>query len=85
LQGALLQLLYPYSEQQIAERVDDLGSLAVGAALRLCHEGKEQVLVGEIASEVNRILKERGERLQYSPEKVGHRLRKAGLLTRRLE
>jgi len=56
----------------------------VGAAFTLCHEGKEQALVGEIASEVNRIQKERGERLQYSPEKVGHRLRKAGLLTRRL-
>jgi hypothetical protein len=84
LQDELLSLLHPYSEQQIAERIDDLGMLAVGSALALCHQGKAQALVGEIASEVNRTLKKRGERLQYSPEKVGHRLRKAGLLTRRL-
>jgi hypothetical protein len=84
LQDELVQLLYPYSERQIAERVDDLGSLAVGAALKLCHEGKEQVLVGEIASEVYLILKDRDERLQFGAEKVGHRLKRAGLLTRRL-
>jgi hypothetical protein len=64
--------------------VGNLGTLAVGAALTLCHQGKERALVGEIASEVDRIQKERGERLHYSPEKVGHRLRNAGLLTRRL-
>jgi len=84
LQAEVITLLTPFSDHQLAERLDDLGTLAVGAALTLCHEGKEQVLVGEIASEVNRIQKERGERLQYSPEKVGHRLRKAGMLTRRL-
>jgi hypothetical protein len=58
--------------------------LTISAALNLCHQGKDQVLVGEIADEVNRIQKERGERLVYSPEKVGHRMRKAGILTRRL-
>jgi hypothetical protein len=31
--------------------------LAVGAALTLCHQGKVQILVGEIAAEVNRVLK----------------------------
>jgi hypothetical protein len=84
VQAELIELLTPFSDHQLAERLDDLGALAVGAALTLCHEGKEQVLVAEITSEVNRIQKERGERLQYSPEKVGHRLRKAGMLTRRL-
>jgi len=84
LQNELVSLLTPYSDQQIAERLDDLGTLAIGAALALCHEGKDQALVGEIAAEVNRIQKKRGERLRYSPERVGHRLRKAGLLTRRL-
>jgi hypothetical protein len=84
LQNELVSLLTPYSDQQIAERLDDLGTLAIGAALALCHEGKDKALVGEIAAEVNRIQKERGERLRYSPERVGHRLRKAGLLTRRL-
>jgi len=84
LQAELVSLLKPYSEQQIAERLDDLGTLAVGAALSLCHQGKTQILIGEIAAEINRILKVRGERLQYSAEKVGHRLKKAGLLNRRL-
>lgn len=84
LQAELVSLLKPHSEHQIAERRDSLGLLTVGAALALCHQGKDQILVGEIATEVNRIQKDRGERLQYSAEKVGHRLKKAGLLTRRL-
>jgi len=71
LQAELVTLLTPFSDQQLAERVDDLGSLAVGAELKLCREGKEQALVGKIASEVNRIQKERGERLQYSPHERG--------------
>ena len=84
LQAEIVSLLTPFSDHQLAERLDDLGTLAVGAVLKLCHEGKDQVLVGEVAAEVNRIQKERGERLVYSPEKVGHKLRKAGLITRRL-
>jgi hypothetical protein len=84
LQNELVSLLTPYSDQQIAERLDDLGTLAVGAALTLCHQGKIQVRVGEISAEVNRIQKDHGERMQFSAEKVGHRLKRAGLLTRRL-
>jgi hypothetical protein len=84
LRAQLVLLLTPYSEHELAERRDSLGMLVVGAALSLCHQGKDQVLVGEIAAEVNRIQKDRGERLQYSPEKVGHKLKKAGLLSRRL-
>jgi hypothetical protein len=84
LRAELISLLWPYSEHQLAERRDSLGMLAVGAALSLCHQGKVQVLVGEISAEVNRRLAARGEKIQCSPEKVGHRLKKAGLLTRRL-
>lgn len=84
LQAEIVSMLTPFSDHQLAERLDDLGMLTIGTALTLCHQGKNQVLVGEIAAEVNRIQKERGERLMYSPEKVGHRLRKAGLITRRL-
>jgi len=84
LQAEIVSLLTPFSDHQLAERIDDLGMLAIGAGLTLCHQGKNQVLVGEVAAEVNRIQKERGERIVYSPEKVGHRLRKAGLITRRL-
>ena len=84
LQADLIELLTPFSDYQHAERIDELGALAIVAALALCHQGKEEVLVGEITAEVNRILKERGDRLRHSPEKVGRGLRKAGLLTRRL-
>ena len=84
LQAEIVSLLTPFSDHQLAERLDELGMLAIGAALTLCHQGKNQVLVGEVAAEVNRIQKERGERLVYSPKKVGHRLRRAGLITRRL-
>lgn len=84
LRNELVSLLGPYSEQQIAERFDDLGTLAVRAVLSLCHQGKVQILVSEIAAEVNRVLRGRGERLQLSPEKAGHRLKKAGLLSRRM-
>jgi hypothetical protein len=42
------------------------------------------VYVREIAAEVNRLLKVRGETARLSPEKVGHILKKLGLCTRRL-
>jgi hypothetical protein len=54
LQVELVSLLTPYSEQQFTERRDSLGMLTISAALTLCHQGKDQVLVGEIAGEVNR-------------------------------
>ena len=84
LQKELVSLLTPNSRQEMAERLDDLGTLAVGAAFNLCHTDKTRLLVGEIAHEVNRILRDRGERLQFSAEKVGHKLKKLGLFTRRL-
>jgi hypothetical protein len=84
LQTELVSLLTPNSQQEMAERLDDLGTLAVGAVFNLCHTDKSQLLVGEIACEVNRTLRDRGERLQFSAEKVGHKLKKLGLFTRRL-
>ena len=51
--------------------------------LNLCHQGKPEFLAGEIANEVNRIQKARGELLTYSAEKIGHLLKKVGLQTRR--
>ena len=84
LQKELVSLLAPHSQQHIAESLDDLGTLTVGAAFDLCHQGKTQILVGDIAAEVNRILRDRGERLYFSAEKVGHKLKKIGLLSQRL-
>ena len=84
LRAKLVSLLMPQARQQLAERLDDLGTIAIAAALFLCHQGKDKILVGEIATEVNRIVRSRGERLQFSAEKVGHKLKKMGLLSRRL-
>ena len=54
------------------------------ATLNLCHGGKPQFLVGEIATEANRIAKARGERLIFGAETVGHLLKKVSRPTRRL-
>jgi hypothetical protein len=56
----------------------------VEASLSLCHQGKLQIFVRDIAEEVNRICRSRSETLQFSAEKVGHQLKKVGLYTRRL-
>jgi hypothetical protein len=84
LQTQLVALLRPADQQQIADRSDSDETLVVGAALALSHQDKGEVFVKEIAAEVNRLLVARGETRQLSPEKVGHKLRKVGLLTRRL-
>lgn len=84
LQAQLVSLLTPHARQQIAERSDSLEALAINAALGLCHQGKDQMFVREIAAEVNRLQEARGEASKFSPEKVGHSLKKVGLLTRRL-
>jgi hypothetical protein len=84
LQAKLVSLLTPYAAQQIAERSDSLEALTVGATLRLSHKGKGQIFAREIAAEVNRMQEERGQTLPFNPEKAGHKLKKVGLLTRRL-
>ena len=84
LQTQLLALLKPKNQQHLAERAESLEALIVRAALNLCQQGKDEVFVKEIASELNRLLEAHGETRRFSPEKVGHRLRNLGLLTRRL-
>jgi hypothetical protein len=84
LQAELAGLFRPQDRQPIADRSDSVEALIAGSALTFCHQGKQQVFVKEIATEVNRLLKARGETTQFSPAKVGHRLKKVGLLTRRL-
>jgi hypothetical protein len=84
LQTDLVSLLRPQDQQQIADRSNSVDALIADAALTLSHQGKDQVFVKEIASEVNRLLEIRGEIVRLSPGKVGHKLRKVGLLTRRL-
>jgi hypothetical protein len=84
LQSELVSLLAPQAEQRHAERSSSPEGVTIEALLALCHQGKTQLLAGEIAVEVNRISKTRGERLECSPEKIGHMLKKVGLFTRRL-
>jgi hypothetical protein len=84
LQDRLVSLLAPIADQRHTDRSTSLEGLTLEATLSLCHQGNAQILVGEIATEVNRISKARGERLNYSAETVGHRLKKVGLFTRRL-
>jgi hypothetical protein len=84
LQAELLSLLAPRAELRSGDRAESLEALVVEATLSLCHQGKPQILVREIADEANRIRRSRGEKLQLSAEKVGHKLKKVGLYTRRL-
>lgn len=84
LQSQLISLLTPVEDQRQAERSNSLEALTLEATLNLVHAGKAQMLVHEIATEVNRIAQARGEHLRHSAETIGHRLKKVGLSTRRL-
>jgi hypothetical protein len=84
LQSKLISLLTPLENQRQADLSTSLEAITVEATLNLAHAGKTQTLVNEIANEVNRIVLSRGERLHYSAETIGHRLKKIGLITRRL-
>jgi hypothetical protein len=84
LQSKLISLLTPFESQRQADLSTSLEAITVESTLNLAHAGKAQTLVNEIANEVNRIALARGERLHYSAETIGHRLKKIGLVTRRL-
>jgi hypothetical protein len=84
LQAALVAILAPRDRRQISERRDTAEALVVEAVLALSTGGAELLYAREIAVEINRLVEARGERSKLSPEKVGHRLRKLGLPTRRL-
>jgi hypothetical protein len=84
LQSKLVALLGSVESQRQADRSTSLEAITLEATLNLVHTGKAQILVNEVANEVNRIALARGERLRYSAETIGHRLKKIGLVTRRL-
>lgn len=84
LQSQLTSLLTPIESQRQADRSTGLEAVTLEATLNLCHQGKAEIMVGEIATEANRIAQARGERLHYSAETIGHCLKKIGLSTRRL-
>ena len=84
LQEKLVGLLKAQDQQHRSQTLGTAETVVVEAALALSRQGREHVYAREIAAEANRLLEVRGEGLKLSPEKVGHRLRKLGLLTRRL-
>jgi hypothetical protein len=84
LQSKLVSLLGPVESQRQADRSTSLEAVTLEAMLNLAHAGKVQILVGEVANEVNRLMEARGERLRYGAENTGHCLKKVGLSTRRL-
>jgi hypothetical protein len=84
LEEYLVSILAPQAQQQMADRLGSIEGLTVEAAFLKCHQEETEVMVKEITAEVNRMLIERGEKLQYSPESVGHTLKKVGLFTQRL-
>ena len=84
LQSQLISLLEPVENQREADRSTGIEAVILEATLSLCHAGKAQIFVAEIATEVNLIARARGERLQYSAESIGHGLKRVGLSTRRL-
>jgi hypothetical protein len=84
LQANLISLLTPFESQRQADRSTSLEAFTLEATLYLAHSGQGQILVNEIANEVNRIALSRGERLHYRAETIEHRLKKIGMITRRL-
>jgi hypothetical protein len=84
LRSKLISLLAPVESQREADRSTGIEAVTLEATFVLCHAGKQALLAGEIASEVDHIQKARGERLSYSAEKIGHCLKRLGLYTRRI-
>jgi hypothetical protein len=84
LQSDLIALLKPVAEQRHTDRSTSLEGVTLEATLNLYHGGKTEIRVSEVAAEVNRIEKARGERLNHSAEIIGHQMKRVGLSTRRL-
>ena len=80
LQSQLISLLAPVESQRQEDRSTCIEAVTLEATINLAHQGKSQILVNEVANEVNRITQARGERLSYSAEMIGHRLKKVGLV-----
>lgn len=84
LQSRLISLFMPVESQRHTDFSTGVEAVTLEAILNLCHQDKVQVLVSEIATEVNRLQKDHGERVTYSAKKIGHLLKKLDLYTRRL-
>jgi hypothetical protein len=81
LQTELITLLAHADTQQQADRADTLEAMCIEAIL----QGKQKVYVSEVAHEVDRIRRDRGETSTLSAEKIGYGLKMSGLRTLRLD
>jgi hypothetical protein len=84
LQEKLVTLLKTQDHERLSDMSNTIEAVLIEAILNLIHQGKPKFLVREIADEVNRIQKARGERLIYSPERIGRKMKKIGLPARHI-
>jgi hypothetical protein len=85
LRNGVLEALRPVDEQERVDKAYSQNATVLKAALSHCHsEGKQEVLVREIAQTTNDFYAAEGETLRISNERAGHVLKNAGLCTRRL-
>ncbi|MBV8116252.1 MAG: hypothetical protein JO300_16025 [Silvibacterium sp.] len=84
LRNRLVLRLKGQNSEDRYQRVDLTDAIVVEAALALSRADRQSVYVSEVAVEANRLLELRGEQIKLSPERVGHRLKKLGLRSRRL-
>lgn len=84
LQKKLVALVGENDRQQSISMSGNAKTLVVEATLALSRGSAAMLYARQIADECNRILRDRGERLTVSSEKVGRTLHQLGLPTRRL-
>jgi hypothetical protein len=78
------RLASPTIFRHLSQTSDSAEAVVIEAALTLSRQERQHIYVREIAVEVNRLVEVRGKGPKLSPEKVGHRLKRLGLPTRRL-
>ena len=81
LQLGVVRLLRERAQGVLLDPSAELGSAILEGLLFCCHEGRLQVLSGELADIVNLIWEKRGEGCKTTPEKIGWKLRALGLRT----
>jgi hypothetical protein len=85
LQARVATLLRSRNDAERTEDARELDAVVLEALLICCHERKQSVHVGEVATLANAILTRNGEAVELSAKQVGTRLRKLGLQTTRLD
>jgi hypothetical protein len=71
-----VRLLLPQNEEHLARRFLDPRCAIVDILLAATHKGKQaDLMVEQLTTQVNSLLRSRGERVEYSAEEVGWQLR----------